>query len=213
MRWMQQARRFLGLVGFAGRGRLPATFAVVLAAVCGTGCELYGVEGASPRPRGRAPGAGDGETEGATESGQAMLRVAVVPDDVKCLRITAEGTGRTEEREIDAAPGAMLAETLTGLPLGSVKFTGDAFAAACSSVSKSTIAAWASEPVTVSVVLGRLANVAWVMARNGRAKVEVSFEDEAACTPLAQACRVASECCSRRCTGQICVPAADAGTD
>ncbi|HEY0709980.1 MAG TPA: hypothetical protein VGG33_24415, partial [Polyangia bacterium] len=134
-------------------------------------------------------------------------------EDVQCIRITAAGAARTEEREIDAVAGAMVAETLTGLPLGSVKFLGEAFAAACTSVSKSTIAAWASEPVTASVVLGRLANVDLVMARNGRAKVDVSFEEEAACTPLGATCRVASECCSKRCLGQTCVPPSDAGTD
>jgi hypothetical protein len=201
---------------FFGSAFFGSTVAV-LALTAVAGCELYGVEGANPRPRDRGPtgagGPGSGEGVGESESGQAMLRVAMVPDEVKCIRITAEGAARTEEREIDAVAGAMLAETLTGLPLGSVKFTGEAFATACTSVSKSTIAAWASEPVLVSVVFGRLANVDLVMARNGRAKVEVSFEDEAACTPLGMACRVASECCSKRCLGQICVVGADAGAD
>lgn len=184
---------------------------VLATAAVAAGCDLYGID-APPgnRPGGHLPASGPAVD---TETGRAMLQIATVPEDVKCIRITAAGATRTEERELDAVAGGMLSETLIGLPLGSVNFTGEAFPAACTSVTKSTIAAWASEPVTASIVLGRLSTVTLVMARNGRAKVEVSFDDEAACTPLGQTCRLASECCSKRCLGQTCVVAPDAGRD
>ena len=135
---------------------------------------------------------------------QVVLKIVEVPTDVRCIRITAAGPGRTVEREIDPAGATSLSESLSGLPLGTVTFLGEAFANACTAVSKSTIAAWASQPVEVSIVIGRLANVELVMVRNGRAKVEVTFTAEAACTPTGSTCRVASECCSRKCTGGVC---------
>jgi hypothetical protein len=171
------------------------------------GCNLYGVE---PPPGVLQPGGQ--ATPASDELGQAVLNITAVPDDVQCVRITAAGPGRTVSKEIDANGTGAMSQTLTGLPLGTVEFTGEAFPAACTSVSKTTIAAWASEAVAASIVLGRLANVDLVMARNGRAKVDVTFQDEAACTPLEGACRVAGECCSRRCLDHLCAaPTADAG--
>jgi hypothetical protein len=161
-----------------------------------TACGLYGIE---PPHR--------------TEVGQAVLQITAVPEDVKCLRITATGPGRTEERELDVTATGDLAETLTGLPIGSVVFKGEAFTGACTAVSKTTIAGWASEPVTASIALGRLSTVTLSMVRNGRAKVDVNFQDEAACTATGAACRLASECCTRHCTGGVCALAADAGRD
>jgi hypothetical protein len=177
------------------RSRVP--FILCVAATLLTACGLYGVE-RPPRP----------------EVGQAVLRITAVPEDVKCLRVTVTGAGRTEERELDVTAAGDMAETLSGLPLGMVVFKGEAFAGACTAVTKTTIAGWASEPVNASIVLGRLSTVTLVMTRNGRAKVDVSFQDEAACTAVGAACRLASECCSRRCTVGLCAVATpDAGRD
>ena len=98
-----------------------------------------------------------------------------------------------------------MTETLTGLPVGTVTFTGEAFTSACSAVTKSTVAPWASAPVETSIVVGRLTTVELTMVRNGRAKVDVTFAEEAACTPVGAACRINSECCSRKCTAGACV--------
>jgi hypothetical protein len=91
-----------------------------------------------------------------------------------------------------------------------VTFTGEAFTADCSAVSKSTVAAWTSQPVAVSIVLGRLANVELVMVRNGRAKVDITFTEEGACTQSGAACRIASECCSKKCESGLCAKPEDA---
>ena len=48
------------------------------------------------------------------------------------------------------------------------------------------------------------------MVRNGRAKVEVTFTEEAACTALHTTCRINSECCSKKCAARLCVPDGDA---
>jgi hypothetical protein len=173
---------------------LGSVFVLSLAA-----CNLYGVE---PPPGVLQPGGQ--AAPAADELGQAVLNITAVPEDVKCVRITAAGPGRSVSKEIDANGTGALSQTLTGLPLGTVDFTGEAFPAACTAVAKTTIAAWASEAVQASIVLGRLANVDLVMARNGRAKVDVTFQDEAACTAIAGECRLASECCSKRCVDHVC---------
>jgi len=172
-------------------------------------CGLYGSHPALDPPRGSAPS----PDPTADEVEQVRLYIGEVPVDVRCVRIIAEGTGRTVVRELDVTGGTALTESLSGLPIGTVTFTGEAFAPACSGVTRATIGGWASAPVQVSIVLGRLSNVELVMVRNGRAKVDVTFTEEAACTALAAACRVNSECCSKRCTGGLCVPGGDAGAE
>ncbi|HEY0710551.1 MAG TPA: hypothetical protein VGG33_27345, partial [Polyangia bacterium] len=118
--------RWYSKFAFTQRRRMQRRATLVMMAMAAlVGCDLYGVEGRDPRPRPSPTGEESGDPSG-TESGQAMLRVAMVPEDVQCIRITAAGAARTEEREIDAVAGAMVAETLTGLPLGSVKFLGEA---------------------------------------------------------------------------------------
>jgi hypothetical protein len=189
--------------GFTGGQATRWRRGVLAAAVALGACSLYGVE-APPGVQTGTPGAP------ADDLGQAVLHITAVPEDVQCVRLTAAGPARSVVKEIDANGTDALSENLTGLPLGTVTFTGEAFPAACTSVSKTSIAAWASEGVEASIVLGRLANVDLVMARNGRAKVDVTFQDEAACTATGAICRIASECCSRRCLDHACA-SADAG--
>ena len=172
-------------------------------------CGLYGSHPALDPPRGSAPS----PSPSADEVEQVRLYIGEVPVDVRCVRVTVEGAGRTVVRELDVTGGTALTESLSGLPIGTVTFTGEAFAPACSAVTKATVGAWASAPVQSSIVLGRLTTVELVMVRNGRAKVDVTFTEEAACTALGAACRVNSECCSKKCTGAVCVPGGDAGAE
>lgn len=136
---------------------------------------------------------------------QAMLTVAAVPPDVACVRITVAGPGRTVEREIGVSPGGMINEAFSGLPLGTVAFKAEAFSGDCDAVTKSTIPGWASEPETVAIVLGRQSTVSLTLNRNGRAKVEVDFNDEPVCTPSGSACIASAECCSKSCKAGACV--------
>ena len=174
------------------------SFLALVCAALVTGCGLYGAEPPPPRP------GSPGDLE------QVVLKITEVPADVRCVRITAAGESRSVVREIEATGGTALTESLSGLPIGTVTFTGEAFTTACSSVTKSTVAPWASAPVETSIVVGRLSTVELAMVRNGRAKVEVSFTDEAACTATGAECRINSECCSRKCSAGACV-ATDAG--
>lgn len=175
------------------------------------GCGLYGSHPADDSllpPRSSGP-----SSPSASDIEQVRLYIGEVPTDVRCVRITVEGAGRSVVRELDVTGGTELSESLSGLPIGTVTFLGEAFAAACTAVTKATIAAWASAPVQASIVLGRLTTVELTMVRNGRARVEVTFTEEAACTALGAACRVNTECCSKRCSAGACIAGGDAGAE
>jgi hypothetical protein len=144
------------------------------------------------------------------EEVQARLTLAQVPPEVACVRITATGPGRTVEREIGVSAGAMINEAFSGLPLGTVLFKGEAFTGDCEAVTKSTIPGWASEPETVAIVLGRQTTISLTLNRNGRAKVNVDFNDEPTCTESGGACIASAACCSKTCSKGLC-QAPDAG--
>ena len=112
------------------------------------------------------------------EGGQAMLSLATIPDNVTCIRVTATGELRTAVSDFDVVPGATLTQALTGLPVGAVVFSADAYAAACDSVTKSTIPMWISDETTVNLVQGRSSSVTLTLYKNGRAKVTVEFADQ-----------------------------------
>jgi hypothetical protein len=111
---------------------------------------------------------------------QAVVSMASVPADVACVRLTAAGPSRTVVRELPVTEGTAVSESFSGLPLGMVAFMAEAFSGECDAVTKSTIPGWASEPETVSLVLGRLTTVSMTLNRNGRARVNVDFNDDSA---------------------------------
>lgn len=161
------------------------------------------------------PGVMGGDSDDVVE--QVVLSLAVVPDDVGCVRLTATGPGRAVVRELDVSPGASLSQSYSGLPLGTVEFRAEAFGTACAPVTTATVPTWISEPVVTTVALGRIASVALTLHRNGRAKLAVDFADEPACSPAGALCRTSTECCSRVCAGGRCAAidggAADAQSD
>jgi hypothetical protein len=138
------------------------------------------------------------------DTGQVVLGLAEVPADVGCLRITAAGTDRTLEREVDVDPGKPFSLTLAGVPLGTVHFNAAAFAAACSTVTASTIPTWASDEVTAAIVLGRQSTISLTLHRNGRAKINADFADEPLCTATGATCVSSSQCCSKTCSKGLC---------
>ncbi len=114
----------------------------------------------------------------ATEDGQAMLSVGTIPDNVACVIVTVAGEFRTVVHDFDVAPGNTLAEALTGLPVGAVVFSANAYSQACSSVTKSTTPMWLSEEKTANLVQGKSTSVTLTLYKNGRAKVTVEFADQ-----------------------------------
>jgi len=119
-----------------------------------------------------------GQETASTEDGQAMLSVAAIPDYVTCVIVTVAGEFRSAAREFDVVPGDTLSQALTGLPVGSVVFSANAYSQACGSVTKSTAALWISEEKTANLVQGKSSSVTLTLIKNGRAKVTVEFADQ-----------------------------------
>ena len=153
------------------------------------------------------------DAPGGAELGQVSVSLSVVPTDILCLRVSGAGPDRTVVRDVDIPSAQPITATLTGIPLGPVTFTAQAYAAACGAVTASTVADWVSDPTTVSVTLSHIAAVELTMHRNGRAKVTIDFSDEAICSPGGAACATSSTCCSHACSKGACKDVPDGGSD
>jgi hypothetical protein len=151
------------------------------------------------------------EEEERREVDQVVLRLSAVPADVACLRLTAAAKARTVVKYVGLGGEPTVAKTLGGLPIGSVTFTAEAFAKGCDAVTTATVPGWISEPETVSIAAGRLANVALQLQRNGRAKVDIGFTDEPLCAPAGDGCAADRDCCGGACHAGSCATNADAG--
>ena len=115
---------------------------------------------------------------GQTETGEIMLSVDAIPEDVSCIRVSVTGEFRDVTKDFDVTQGQTFTETFSGLPVGSVVFSANAYASDCSSVTKSTVPTWISEDKTVNVVQGKSSSVTLTLFKNGRAKVTVEFADQ-----------------------------------
>jgi hypothetical protein len=125
------------------------------------------------------PAAGCGEdAPEPTETGEALLSVGTIPDGVTCVRVTAAGEFRQVVTDYDVTAGSTLVESLSGLPVGKVLFSANAYDKECGSVTKSTTPMWLSEEKSVTITQGKSSSVTLTLYKNGRAKVTVEFADQ-----------------------------------
>jgi len=123
------------------------------------------------------PGCDDTQP-GATETGELLLSVSAIPENVACIRVTITGEFRDVVGDFTVAQGDTLTQSFTGLPVGAVVFSANAYSQACTSVTKSTVPMWVSEDKTVNIVQGKSSTVTLTLFKNGRAKVTVEFGDQ-----------------------------------
>ncbi|HEY7373869.1 MAG TPA: hypothetical protein VIF57_17035 [Polyangia bacterium] len=120
------------------------------------------------------PGAGGGAAD--DTAGRAEIALSSVPADATCVQIVAAGN-RTVTRNFAAAAGSTVMFTMTGLPVGQVNFTANAFAGSCPP-SASAVANWVSDAIfTVTIGVSPPALVTLNLVRNGGAVVSVGFDD------------------------------------
>jgi hypothetical protein len=138
----------------------------------------YGVAPGVAALLGAAATAGLGCEHRKEETGLAQIQILQAPGDVKCIRVNAAGT-RTVTTSIGVSTGQSTDAILsvTGLPLGLVTFTADAFPIACPSVAATTVPTWVSESVTTFINAGEVAQLTLIMHRPGAASVSVDFPD------------------------------------
>lgn len=142
----------------------------------------------------------DSQTEESAD-GVAQIAITQVPTDVQCIQILAQGN-RSVERLFAVTSGESSILTMTSLPIGTVEFSGNAYSGNCSASVTGQDPAFTAAPVSAQVMSGSPAQVTLTMRRNGRATVNVDFED--ACLTEGTACTSESECCSGQCVSGVC---------
>jgi uncharacterized membrane protein YgcG len=108
--------------------------------------------------------------------GSARFSVQIVPADVNCIRITADGT-RDRTQSFDATPNQSAQFTMPSLPAGSVTFSAEAFPVKCSKVTATTLPTWVSDPVTAEITAGGVTSVKLIMRPVGSADIGIDFQD------------------------------------
>ena len=114
--------------------------------------------------------------------GEATAAITVVPPGVACVDInTVQATDdRVVDQKFTVTPGQGAVLTLKGLPLGAVTFSGLAYSVACSAVTATTVATWATAPVAATLSTGVTPSVAMTFAPAGSATIGVNFADAGA---------------------------------
>jgi hypothetical protein len=137
--------------------------------------------------------------------GEMRIQLAQVPSDVSCLQITVAGLSRTVVKPIAVTSGASTASiALTGLPLGKVTVSAEAFGEQCLALTTTSVPVLFSDPTDASIVQGTVTQLSLVLKRNGQMTVSVDFGNEPACSANGTVCLAAAECCSGVCSAGVC---------
>lgn len=114
-------------------------------------------------------------------TGQARVAITNAPSDVRCIRVNAAGT-RVVSNTFAVTSGARTVFTVSGLPIGLVTFTADAFSQLCVLVNDATVPTWVSDSVTTGIAGGSTTNVMLTMQRPGSGTVSIDFPGDAGVT-------------------------------
>jgi hypothetical protein len=124
------------------------------------------------------PACEDHDADASTETGEAMLSVGTIPENVACIRVTVAGEFRQVVTDFPVAPGDTLVQALSGLPVGADVFSANAYSQTCEKATGSTVPMWLSEDKTATIAQGKSTSVTLTLYKNGRAKVSVEFADQ-----------------------------------
>ncbi|HEY8087945.1 MAG TPA: hypothetical protein VIF09_08870 [Polyangiaceae bacterium] len=127
--------------------------------------------------------ASHGGSGGADEpTGEATAAITVVPSGVQCvdINVVQGDDARAVDQRFTVTPGQGAVLKLVGLPLGAVTFSGLAYPVACSAVTTTTAATWATAPASATLQSGVVASVAMEFQAAGSVEVGVSFADAGA---------------------------------
>lgn len=122
---------------------------------------------------GSDPTVRDGSDE---QVGEVDVALTNAPRDVACVKISIVGR-RTDVRRFDVATSEKAYFTLSGLPVGNVSVSAEAFPLACNQVVSGVDPSWYSEAVGVKIKAGITAHVSLAMIHNGKASVGVDFDE------------------------------------
>ena len=139
------------------------------------------------------------------EVGTAQAAIANVPNDgtVACISITATGSFETT-RSFDVSPGQSTVFTLSGIPIGTVRFDGAAFATPCAVVTPGSTPTWVSAPVLTTVAVGSTTLVTLAMQPASAVGVGVEFDAGPACSQASDCPGTSTECRVVVCSSGTC---------
>lgn len=155
--------------------------------------------------------AGGGGSNDPEMLGEARLAIVQVPADVRCATVTVQGN-RTVTKSFDLTPGQASTLSLNQLPVGMVTFNASAYDSACSAVTAMSVPTWLSEPTASTLASAMVVDVTLKLKRNGRANVNLDFDDGPSCAANGVSCAAASDCCSGFCTAGSCSPMSGGGS-
>jgi hypothetical protein len=124
-------------------------------------------------------------TEVSESVGDIEVALTNAPSDVSCVKVSVVGS-RTDVRSFDLTTGKKASFSLSGLPVGVVSVSADAYPVACNKVSAGLDPSWYSEAVAARIQIGSIVHVALSMIHNGKASVGVDFDENNAPTQPGQ---------------------------
>ncbi|APR80893.1 Tryptophan synthase alpha chain [Minicystis rosea] len=135
----------------------------------------------------------------------AQIAISQVPSDgsVGCIVVKATGS-HSVSRSVDVFPGQATVFDMNGLPVGTVSFLGNAYQGSCAAMTPASSPTWISDAVLASVSNVQPVMVHLSMHRNGKAGVDVDFEDDPTCRTDGAPCLGDAECCSQSCVSGAC---------
>ncbi|HVY31420.1 MAG TPA: hypothetical protein VHB79_32930 [Polyangiaceae bacterium] len=116
---------------------------------------------------------------GAEDTGTITLDLAKAPSDAACLRLTVKGATVAVRSFTLTTPTLPL--TASGLPLGDVVVTGEAFGTACSQITTESVATYVSDATSATLLDGQTASIALVLHKAGSANISVDFPNAGQC--------------------------------
>lgn len=116
---------------------------------------------------------GEGDVEAV---GEVEVALTNAPSDVSCLVIEVAGA-RKDERSFEVVAGKKQVFQMSGLPVGQVKISADAFAVKCKELNEKLAPTWYSDAVSARIRADRVTKVSLSMVHNGRAQVAIDFDE------------------------------------
>jgi hypothetical protein len=116
--------------------------------------------------------------EAAPPDGDERFEVALtaIPASTSCVRFTSVGGGRTWAQDFNVTGLANLTAQVRGLPANlALSVSADAYAVACTSITPTTQATWASLPVAVTLLPGVVPTVSFLLRPAGGVSGDVDF--------------------------------------
>ena len=116
----------------------------------------------------------------AEDTGTISLDLLNAPSDAACLRLAIKGA-TVAVRSFSLATTQKTTLTATGLPIGQVEVTGEAFGTACSQLTTESVATYVSDVASATLVDGQTASIALTLHKAGSANISVDFPNVGQC--------------------------------